>query len=98
MEVGASLLRNLRSRGKSQVLWNRVPTWKKLYHPNVLQFRGVNVALLPLALVYDWGQNGNVIEYVTLHPRAPRPILVGGSPITTARETLINLTFIARNE
>lgn len=45
-------------------------------HPNILPFRGVNMTLFQLSLVYDWGYNGNITQYIASHPRAPRPYLV----------------------
>ncbi|KAF9646894.1 kinase-like protein [Thelephora ganbajun] len=59
-----------------EILWKRVPTWMKLSHENILPFRGVNMALVQLALVYDWGQNGNISQYLASHPGAPRPSLL----------------------
>ena len=59
-----------------QILWKRVPMWKKLSHENILPFRGVNMTLFQLALVYDWGQHGNISQYLTSHPSASRPALV----------------------
>jgi hypothetical protein len=63
-----------------QILWKRVPVWTRLSHPNILPFRGVNMTLFQLALVYDWGPNGNITQYVTKHPRASRPLLVRKLP------------------
>ena len=68
-----------------QILWKRVPLWRKLSHENILSFRGVNMTLFQLALVYDWGQNGNISQYVASHPGASRPALVRKSPVS--RET-----------
>ncbi|KAF9647758.1 kinase-like protein [Thelephora ganbajun] len=59
-----------------KILWKRVPTWMKLSHENILPFRGVNMTLVQLALVYDWGQNGNINQYLALHPRVSRPSLL----------------------
>ncbi|KAF9647761.1 kinase-like protein [Thelephora ganbajun] len=59
-----------------EILWKRVPTWMRLSHENILPFRGVNMTLVQLALVYDWGQNGNISQYLASHPRAPRPSLL----------------------
>lgn len=58
------------------ILWKRVPVWKRLSHPNILPFRGVNTTLFQLALVYDWGQNGNITQYVLSNPDAFRPSLL----------------------
>ena len=55
-----------------QILWKRIPMWRKLSHDNILTFRGVTTTLFPLALVYDWGENGSVSQYLASHPRASR--------------------------
>jgi hypothetical protein len=59
-----------------QILWKRVPMWKKLVHPNIAVFYGATTGLFRLALVYGWGENGNIIRYVESHPQAPRLALV----------------------
>ena len=61
--------------------------WKKLSHENILAFHGVNMTLFQLALVYDWGQNGNINQYIASRPGASRPSLVWKTPITTAATT-----------
>ena len=71
-----------------QILWKRVPVWMRLSHPNILQFRGVNMTLFQLSLVYDWGQNGNITQYAAAHPRASRPSLVGKTPVTVATKDI----------
>ncbi|KAF9789416.1 kinase-like domain-containing protein [Thelephora terrestris] len=60
------------------VLWKRVPVWMRLSHPNILQFRGVNMTLFQLSLVYDWGIHGNITQYIAANPRASRPPLLFG--------------------
>ena len=67
-----------------QILWKRVPMWRRLSHENILSFRGVNITLFQLALVYDWGQNGNINQYIASHPGTSRPNLVRKNLITTA--------------
>ena len=63
-----------------QILWRRLLSWKRLSHPNILAFRGVNVTLFPLYLVYDRGYHGNIIQYLASHPQVSRPSLVCGFP------------------
>lgn len=65
--------------------------WKKLSHPNILPFRGVDTAVFQLALVYDWGQGGNIAQYLTMHPRGSRPSLVGKTFITVATMNIYQL-------
>ena len=76
-EVSTQPPRRVCSFKNFQILWKRVPVWMRLSHPNILQFRGVNMTLFQLSLVYDWGQNGNITQYVASHPRASRSSLVG---------------------
>lgn len=61
-----------------QILWESVPIWKKLSHPGIATFRGVDTELFQLALVYDWDseENDNVMQYVESRPQANRLILV----------------------
>ena len=50
--------------------------YKKLIHPNIAAFRGVTTELFPLALVYEWGENGTILEYLRSHPEAQPLTLV----------------------
>ena len=59
-----------------QILWKRVPVWRKLSHDNILPFHGVTTTLFQLALVYDWGQNGNISQYIASRPQVSRASLV----------------------
>ena len=49
------------------------------------------MTLFRLCLVYDWGQHGNIIQYVSSHPRASRPALVCIGFSSAWRLTLILL-------
>ena len=69
--------------------------WMRLSHPNVLQFRGVNMTLFQLSLVYDWGQNGNITQYVSSHARVSRPSLVRRLLLSWELRILNNFTFFA---
>ena len=82
-EVSIQLTSEICSRTNLQVLWKRVPTWMRLSHPNITQFHGVKMTPSELSLVYDWGQNGTITQYVASHPRASRASLVGKIPGTT---------------
>lgn len=57
-------------------MWKRVPVLRRLSHPHVLPFRGVNMTLYQLALVYDRGDNSNIVEYIASHPDVSRTALV----------------------
>jgi hypothetical protein len=59
-----------------KILWKLAPVWKTLIHENVLPFCGIDVSIFRLALVYDWGHNGNIMQYLKSHPNASRPELV----------------------
>jgi len=59
-----------------KILWTLVPTWKRLAHENVLPFHDVDTSIFQLALVYDWGYNGNIMQYLESHPNASRSELV----------------------
>ena len=88
-EVSMQPAREARSQKKTQILWKRVPVWMRLSHPNILQFRGVNMTLFQLSLVYDWGHcNGNIMQYITSHPLAHRASLVRKTPATVATKDI----------
>jgi len=59
-----------------KVLWGLVPIWEGPVHGNVLPSYGVDTSIFQLALVYEWGHNGNVVQYPESHPDASRPKLV----------------------
>ena len=59
-----------------KILWKVLPIWKRLVHENVLSFHGVDMSIFQLALVYDWGHNGNITQYLESNPNASRPELV----------------------
>ena len=68
----------------SQILWQRVPMWQRLAHPNILHFCGVHVAPTKLSLVYDKADHCGITQYIAAVPQAPRPPLVRKNPATTA--------------
>ena len=59
-----------------KILWRQAPIWKRLSHENVLPFHGVDTSIFQLALVYEWGKNGNIIQYLESNRNALRPKLV----------------------
>ena len=59
-----------------KILWRLAPIWKRLAHENILPFHGVDTSIFQLALVYDWGHNGNITQYLESNPNASRPELV----------------------
>ena len=62
------------------ILRKRVSIWESLIHENVLPFRGVDTSVFQLALVCDWCDNGNIIQYLESHPNASRSKLVTVPP------------------
>jgi len=70
--------------------------WKKLSHEHVLSFRGVNMTLFRLALIYDWGQNGNINQYVASHPGASRASLVRKAQLLQRLQQITNFIFLTR--
>lgn len=58
--------------------------WRRLSHENILSFRGVDMTFFELALVYEWGPNGNINKYIALHPGVSRPSLVWKAPAPAA--------------
>lgn len=60
--------------------------WIRLTHENILPFHGLDMTLFQLALVYDWGSNGNIFSYIASHPHASRASLVR-KPLVTVVTT-----------
>lgn len=60
----------------SQILWKKIVVWKRLSHEHVLRFHGVDKRNFQLALVYDWADSGNIIQYLDSHPEVSRTPLV----------------------
>lgn len=52
------------------ILLASVLAWKKLNHPNISVFYGVATEISPLALVYGWEENGNILQYTKSHQDA----------------------------
>jgi len=69
--------------------------WRRLSHENILSFRGVNMTLFQLALVYDWGQNGNITQYLASNPGASRLSLVRNL-LPQKLRPITNAVFLAR--
>lgn len=52
------------------------PIWKRLHHENVLPFYGAETKIFDLALVYEWSNNGNIMDYLKSNTDAPKSKLV----------------------
>ena len=74
------------------ILRKLVPIWKRLAHDNVLPFRGVDTSVFQLALVYDWCDDGNIMQYLESRPEASRPKLVTVPPHPRAFDVLNDLS------
>ena len=59
-----------------RIIWRMAPIWKRLVHENVLPFHGVDTSMFQLALVYEWGHNGNIMQYLGSNPKVSRSELV----------------------
>ena len=59
-----------------RIIWRMAPIWKRLLHENILPFHGVDTSVFQLALIYEWGHDGNIVQYLEAHPEASRPKLV----------------------
>ena len=57
-----------------------------------MPFLGVNTTLpeFSFSLVYNWKENGNLIEYVSFNPNKPRLPLVCKYPYSQQPETFID--------
>jgi len=63
--------------GQTRVtLWEGVVIWKRLSHKHVLPFYGVDMVNFQLALVYDWADSGNIIQYLESNPNVSRTRLL----------------------
>ena len=51
------------------------------------------MTLFQLSLVYDWGNNGNITQYVAAHPRASRPSLVRKAPVPVGTNKIYQFNF-----
>ena len=56
-----------------------VATWKFLHHPNVLPLLGVTMTENQFAVVLEWMEDGNINEFLKVHPYANRLDLVRSS-------------------
>lgn len=76
-----------------QILWKEVVVWKRLSHEHVLRFHGVDRRNFQLALVYDWAESGNIIQYLDSNPEDSRIRLVPSS-LNPATDCLLTQIFI----
>ena len=74
------------------ILWKLAPIWNGLAHENVLPFRGVDTSIFQLALVNDWCDNENIMQYLESHPNASRPELVTVPSVPRAFDVLNDLS------
>ena len=62
--------------------------WKRLSHERILPFHGVDTTNFQLALVYDWADCGNIIQYLDSNPQVSRTYLVS-SPSSNTTDRLL---------
>lgn len=60
--------------------------WRCLDHPNIVPLLGTTAS--PLQLVSVWMTGGELLEYISTHPRADRLVLVSRRDATIARVVL----------
>lgn len=51
---------------------NEAIQWRRLHHPNVTPFIGIDTTLFPLCILSPWMPNGNVTAYLKTNPTADR--------------------------
>lgn len=61
-----------------KLLMKEVVGWKWLRHENILPFVGVMFTPLFISIVSEQMENGNIVTFVTSHPRCNRLRLVSG--------------------
>ena len=64
--------------GFLQKLCTNAVVWKRLQHPNVVNFLGLGSDAPPFSLVYPWMPNGSLSEYLRGHPDVDKLGLVRG--------------------
>jgi len=50
--------------------------WSALRHPNVLPLRGATIIDTKFTMISEWMENGNINEFLNVHPDADRLGLV----------------------
>ena len=84
-------------REAKKMLCKPASIWGGLVHENVLPFRGVDTSVFQLALVYDWCDSGNIMQYLESHPDASKQKLVAVSPVPRAFDVLNDLSSCYRS-
>ncbi|KAF9790828.1 kinase-like domain-containing protein [Thelephora terrestris] len=56
-----------------RIFYREVIVWKRLQHPNIVPFLGVPTKIPPpYEIVFDWMENGTLIDFVAKHPEVDR--------------------------
>ncbi|KAF9781357.1 kinase-like domain-containing protein [Thelephora terrestris] len=53
-------------------LFQEVVVWRRLSHPNVLPVLGISPELFPLCIVSEWLIDGDILDFVSAHPKVNR--------------------------
>ncbi|KAF9817368.1 hypothetical protein IEO21_03509 [Rhodonia placenta] len=65
-------LKVFRTYESSSGFCNEAIQWRRLHHPNVTPFIGIDTTLFPLCILSPWMPNGNVTAYLKTNPTADR--------------------------
>jgi son of sevenless-like protein len=74
------------TRAAQERFQRQVEIWRSLHHPNVLQLLGIAYIDNFLCSVSPYMEFGNIMQYLKIHPEAPRILLL--SEIASATEYL----------
>ncbi|KAF9781352.1 kinase-like domain-containing protein [Thelephora terrestris] len=53
-------------------LFQQLVIWRRLSHPNVLPVLGISPELFPLCIVSGWMIDGNILDFMSAHPKVSR--------------------------
>ena len=68
--------------------------WKRLDHPNVVDFLGFSTGASTFSLIYHWVSNGSLFNYVRGDPDVDKLGLVSGYPQSGRRRVERSWSFL----